>query len=199
MLSAVLRSDVAVEASVRIMNAFVEMRKVIVQNAGLFQRMEKVEKKHVEADEKFDRIFNALQAEEKPKQGIFYEGQIFDAYSFISDLIRSAKSSIVVVDNYVDDSVLTMLTKRKERVSATIYTKRISQQLTLDLQRHNAQYPKIEEKEYAKAHDRFLIIDGKEVYHIGASLKDLGKKLFAFSRFDMGAIELLQELEGEEK
>jgi hypothetical protein len=198
MLSAVLKSEVAINASIRIMNAFVEMRKVISQNAGLFQRMEKVERKQVEADEKIDRIFNALEAGEKSKQGIFYEGQIFDAYTFVSDLIRTAKLSIVLVDNYVDDSVLTMLTKRKDGVSATIYTKRISPQLKLDLQKHNTQYAKVEVKDYATAHDRFLIIDGKEIYHIGASLKDLGKKLFAFSRFDLEAVELLQELEEEE-
>lgn len=119
---------------------------------------------------------------------------MYDAYIFVSDLIKSANESIVLIDNYVDDTVLTLLSKREAKVKATIYTKNITKQLELDLQKHNAQYPKIELKKFDSSHDRFLIIDGKEVYHIGASLKDLGKKWFAFSKFDVGALDILGKL-----
>ena len=125
-----------------------------------------------------------------PVEGIFYDGQIFDAYTFVSDLIRSAKKSIVLFDNYVDDTVLTMLDKRKKKVLATIYTKSISKQFSLDLTKHNSQYQPIEVKEFGKVHDRFLCIDNT-VYHIGASLKDLGKKWFAFTKMEMPKEELI--------
>ncbi len=123
-------------------------------------------------------------------EGIFFDGQIFDAYTFVSDLIRSAKKSIVLFDNYVDDTVLTMLDKRKPKVGATIYTQKVKQQLSLDLAKHNAQYQPIEVKQFDKVHDRFLCIDST-VYHIGASLKDLGKKWFAFSKMEMKTKALL--------
>jgi hypothetical protein len=126
------------------------------------------------------------------EKGIFYNGQIFDAYTFVSDIIRSAKSSIILLDNYVDDTVLTLLGKRNDNVTATIYTKNISNQLRLDLQRYNSQYPPIEIEVFSDAHDRFLIIDDTELYHIGASLKDLGKKWFAFSRMDIEVGRMLQ-------
>lgn len=122
-----------------------------------------------------------------PVEGIFYNGQIFDAYKFATDLIKSAKQSLLLIDNYVDESVLLMLSKRSRGVSATIYTQRITQQLQLDLNKHNSQYPPIDIKTYRDSHDRFLIVDGAEVYHIGASLKDLGKKMFAFSKLDIPA------------
>ncbi|MBU1728198.1 ORF6N domain-containing protein, partial [Patescibacteria group bacterium] len=128
-------------------------------------------------------------------QGIFFNGQIFDAYVFVSDLIKSAKKSIILIDNYVDESVLNMLTKRAEKVSATIYTHKISKQLQQDLQKHNSQYPAIQIKTYSRSHDRFLILDEKEVYHIGASLKDLGKKWFAFSKIDISSNLLTNKLE----
>lgn len=122
-----------------------------------------------------------------PVEGIFYDGQIFDAYTFATDLIRTAKKSVVLIDNYVDDSVLLMLSKRNLGVTATIYTHTINNQLSLDIEKHNSQYPQIEVKTYKKSHDRFLIIDDTDVYHIGASLKDLGKKMFAFSKLDIPA------------
>lgn len=122
-----------------------------------------------------------------PVEGIFYNGQIFDAYKFATDLIKSAKQSLLLIDNYVDESVLLMLSKRSGGVSATVYTQRITQQLQLDLNKHNSQYPPIDIKTYRDSHDRFLIVDGAEVYHIGASLKDLGKKMFAFSKLDIPA------------
>ena len=128
------------------------------------------------------------------EKGIFYSGQIFDAYTFVSDIIRSAKSSIILLDNYVDDTVLTLLGKRNNNVTATIHTKTISNQLRLDLQRYNSQYPPIEVEVFSDAHDRFLIIDDTELYHIGASLKDLGKKWFAFSRMDIEVGRMLQIL-----
>ncbi|MDO9206676.1 MAG: ORF6N domain-containing protein, partial [Sulfuricurvum sp.] len=187
MLSAVLKSSVAIEVSIKIIDSFVDMRKFISQNASIFQRLDTIETKQlqhkIESDEKFNKLFDAL--EEKtltPKQGIFYDGQIFDAYLFISDLIRKATTSIILLDNYIDETVLTHLSSKiNPNVRITILTKTISKELTLDLQKHNAQYPKIEIKEFASTHDRFLILDEKEIYHIGASLKDLGKKWFAFS------------------
>ncbi len=185
MLSAVLRSDVAVQASIQIIQAFVKMRKFILNNAALFQRLDKVETKQLEADQKFEKIFKALEAgQTKPDKGIFFEGQVFDAYSFVSDLIKRAETNIILIDNYIDESVLIFLSKRKANVSATIFTKENSKTFQLDLKKHKAQYPSIEVKPFADSHDRFLIIDESELYHIGASLKDLGKKWFAFSRMD---------------
>jgi hypothetical protein len=195
MLSAVLRSDVAVKVSIAIMNAFVEMRKMLVDNAALFHRLDKMELKHAEADQKFEEIFKALESGKlHSEKGIFYNGQIFDAYAFVSDAIRTAQSSIILIDNYVDDTVLTLLGKKNNNVTATIYTKIVSNQLRLDLQRYNSQYPPIEVEIFSNAHDRFLIIDNTELYHIGASLKDLGKKWFAFSRMDIEVGRMLQIL-----
>ncbi|MDV4116311.1 ORF6N domain-containing protein [Elizabethkingia anophelis] len=195
MLSAILRSEIAVTVSIEIMNAFVEMRKLLIGNAALFSRMDKVELKQIEADGKFEEIFKALESGKlHSEKGIFYDGQIFDAYTFVADIIRSAQRSIVLIDNYVDDTVLTLLGKRGQTISATIYTKSISNQLQLDLQRYNSQYPPISIHTFIHAHDRFLIIDGTELYHIGASLKDLGKKWFAFSRMDIEVGKMLQNL-----
>lgn len=185
MLSAVLHSGMAIQISIEIMNAFVEMRKVLISNAALFSRMDKMELKQIEADGKFEEIFKALEGGKLySEKGIFYDGQVFDAYAFVSDMIRTAQKSIILIDNYVDDTVLTLLGKRKANVPATIYTKTITNQLYLDLQRYNSQYPAIDVQIFTHAHDRFLIIDGTKLYHIGASLKDLGKKWFAFSKMD---------------
>lgn len=197
MASAILRSDIAVKVSVEIMEAFVEMRRMLISNASLFHRLDKIELKQLEADQKFEDIFKALESDKlHTEKGIFYDGQIFDAYTFICDIIRSAKISIILIDNYVDDTVLTLLGKRGKSVTATIYTKNISNQLQLDLQRYNSQYPSIDIHTFGQAHDRFLIIDGTELYHIGASLKDLGKKWFAFSRMDIEVAKMLQFLNG---
>ncbi len=195
MLSAVLHSQTAVDVSIIIMEAFVEMRKFILNNATIFQRLDKIEQKQIESDKRFELLFQALENNSiKPKQGIFYNGQVFDAYLFVSDLIKSAKKSIVLMDNYVDETVLTMFSKN-QKINVKIYTKNISKQLKLDLDKYNSQYKPIELKNFNKAHDRFLIIDNKEIYHFGASLKDLGKKWFAFSKFDMKAIEILGKIE----
>ena len=129
-----------------------------------------------------------------PTQGVFFNGQIFDAYSFVSKLVRKARTSIVLIDNYVDDSVLTLLTKRRKGVVAKIYCKRITKQLQLDLEKHNAQYEPIELVPFDKAHDRFLVLDDATVYHIGASLKDLGKKWFAFSKIEKDALNIIERL-----
>ncbi len=198
MLSAVLRSKTAVKVSIQIINAFVEMRQFIQHNANIFARLDSVERRQISFESKteknFEKVFQALEAGDPPKQGIFYNGQVYDAYSFAADLIRRAKKNLVLVDNYIDDSVLTLLSKRKKGVSASIYTKAISKQLTLDIKKHNEQYPPITIQTFKNAHDRFLIIDDKEIFHIGASLKDLGKKWFAFSKFEAGAVEMLKKL-----
>ena len=187
MLSSILKSQTAVDVNIRIMRAFVSMRRFIATNAQLFQRLETIEyhqlemKQHQEVtDKRIDEVFKRLDANIPPIQGIFYDGQVFDAYRFVSDLMRKAKRSIVLIDNYVDDTVLTLLDKRENGVAATIYTQRINNQFLLDVDRHNAQYPPIEIKQFNKAHDRFLLVDD-EVYHIGASIKDLGKKWFGFT------------------
>lgn len=194
-LSSVLNSDQAIDANIAIMRAFVEMRKFILNNAQLFQRIETVEIKQIETDKRIDQILDALDSGTvKPKQGIFYNSQIFDAYLFVSDLIKTANHSLVLIDNYVDESLLLLLTKRNPKVKATIYTQKISKQLQLDIDKHNAQYSAIEVKEFKQSHDRFLIIDNTDIYHFGASLKDLGKKWFAFSKFEKEAVEMLGRL-----
>ena len=177
MLSAVLHSPKAVKVSIRIMDAFVAMRHFLISNAQVFQRLDRIEL----TDHKIEQVFEKL--EEKtisPTQGIFFDGQIYDAYEFICGLIKSATARIVLIDNYVDDTVLTMLDKREAGVSASIHTQKVSPQFQLDITKHNAQYPVIRVKEFKKSHDRFLILDN-QVYLIGASLKDLGKKWFAVS------------------
>ena len=195
MLSGVLKSDTAVRISIQIMSAFVAMRRFLSSNAQIFQRLDVVERKQTEHDRNFEEIFDAIQSRDiKPEKGIFFDGQIFDAYRFISDIIRTADKSIVLIDNYIDDSVLTLFSKRNKDVQVTIFTKEISKQILLDLAKYNSQYPPIELKEFKQSHDRFLIIDNKEMYHFGASLKDLGKKWFAFSKFDKEAFNLLDRL-----
>lgn len=198
-LSSVLKSDRAIETNIQIMRAFVAMRKFIINNAQIFQRIDTVEKRQLKyemvTDEKFEKVFDALQKDKlDPKQGIFFDGQIFDAHKFVSDLIRKAEKSILLIDNYVDDSVLTLFTKRKKDVNVTIYTANLSKALLTDLKKFNAQYPKIDVIEFKNSHDRFMIIDGEDVYHFGTSLKDLGKKWFAFSKFEKKAFGLLDKL-----
>ncbi|PRM92009.1 DNA-binding protein [Arcobacter cryaerophilus gv. occultus] len=199
MLSAVLRSKTAIEVSIKIIDSFVNMRKFLSQNASLFTRIDSIEKRQIsyeiKNDTKVDAILNAIEEKGTPqKQHIFYDGQIFDAYLFVSDIIKSAKSSIKLIDNYIDESTLVLFTKRDTKVDMKIYTKTISKQLKLDLEKHNAQYPKIDIEIFDLSHDRFLIIDEKDIYHFGASLKDLGKKWFAFSKMDINSFELLGKL-----
>lgn len=193
MLSAVLRSETAVKVSVQIMQAFVQMRKIISDHSGIFQRLTGLEYKQIETDKRFEIIFDALQQKnDEPVQGIFYNGQIFDAYKFVADIIRKAQTSISLIDNYIDDTVLTLFCKRRKNVNVTIYTKSVNKQLALDLAKFNAQYDPVTVEEFNDAHDRFLIIDDKALYHIGASLKDLGKKWFAFSKMDISLLDKLK-------
>ena len=181
MAAAILKSVIEDQASVKVVEAFVAMRRFLAVNAPIFQRLEHIEYKLLENDHKFDQVFAKLEEKAlEPKQGIFFDGQIYDAYEFICGLIKSAKKRIVLIDNYVDDTVLTMLDKREAGVDATIYTQKISAQFQLDITKHNAQYPAVDVKTFSKSHDRFLILDN-QVYLIGASLKDLGKKWFAIA------------------
>ena len=173
------------------------LKDYLLKGYSINQRLAQIEnkidvqgQKLAEHDQKIDFF---VRTSLPPVEGIFFDGQIFDAYTFVSDLIRSAKKSVIIFDNYVDDTVLTMLDKRKAKVSATIYTQKVKQQLSLDLEKHNAQYQPIEVKLYDKVHDRFLCIDNT-VYHIGASLKDLGKRWFAFTKMEMAAKELLENV-----
>ncbi|MEK6937491.1 MAG: ORF6N domain-containing protein [Nanoarchaeota archaeon] len=194
-LSSILNSEKAIEVNIQIMRAFVVMRKFLASNSLIFQRIDRTEQKLLEYDQKFDEIFDAIHSKDIiPAKGIFFEGQMFDAYRFVSDLVRSAKKSIILVDNYIDNSILTLFSKRNKEVTVTIFTKEISKPLLLDLAKYNSQYPLIEVKEFKHSHDRFLIIDSKEVYHFWASLKDLGKKWFGFSKFDKEALKLLGKL-----
>lgn len=192
MLSTVLKSKTAIQVSINIMDAFVAMRCFLSTNAEIFQRLSTIEYHQLEmqqhqqeADKRIDDVFRKLdEKNSKPKQGIFYDGQIYDAYTFVSDLVKSAKDSIVLIDNYIDDTVLTLLDKREIGVSAFIYTQQISRQLQLDIKRHNSQYAPIDVKTFQLSHDRFLCIDN-DVYHIGASIKNLGKKWFGFSKMEI--------------
>ena len=192
MLSSVLRSDTAIEVNIRIMRAFTSMRHFLQNNAEVFQRLSTLEyhqlemQQHLqESDKRIEEVFRRLdEGNAKPKQGVFYNGQIYDAYNFVSDLIKSARKRIILIDNYVDETVLTLLDKREDGVSAVIYTQQINRQFQLDIDRHNAQYPPINVETFRLSHDRFLCIDD-DVYHIGASIKDLGKKWFGFSRIEI--------------
>ena len=191
-LSSVLHTPTAIEVSIKIMNAFVNMRRFLIANAAVFQRLELLEQHQLTTDKKIDEIFNKIE-NHLPYQGIFFDGQVFDAYSFISDLIRTATNRIILIDNYIDESVLTLLDKRGSGVTAEIYTHTPNAQLQLDIQRHNSQYLPIPIHVFTHSHDRFLCIDDT-VYHIGASLKDLGKKWFAFSRMEINTESLLEKM-----
>ena len=201
MLSGVLRSPQAININIQIMRAFTTMRHFIASNAQVFQRLEVIEHTQLslvahkeDTDKKFEEVFRRLdEGNAATKQVIFYDGQIFDAYSFINDRIREANKRIVLIDNYVDDSVLKMLDKRAKDVSAKVYTKFWTPQLPIDIKKHNAQYAPIDVEQFDRAHDRFLCIDDT-VYHIGASLKDLGKKWFAFNRMELTTDELLSKI-----
>ncbi len=185
MLSAVLRSNIAIDISIKIIDTFVNMRRFISSNSELLQRMEIIEKRQIgyelKSDDRFEKLFNALEDKStKPTQGVFFDGQIFDAYVFVNDLIKSANDSVILIDNYIDETVLTLFGKNQD-VEFVIYTQSISKQLKLDIKKYNSQYNNLKVNLLKESHDRFIIIDKKELYHIGASLKDLGKKWFAFS------------------
>ncbi len=175
------------------------LKDYLLKGYSLNNRMNRIEDNVQALSEKVNEIDVQVNSSLAPKQGIFFEGQVFDAYAFTSGLIRGAKKSIILIDNYIDDSVLTLLGKRQKNVSAEIYTKSISKQLQLDLGKHNSQYPKIVSHVFKNAHDRFLVMDKKQLYHFGASLKDLGKKWFAFSRMDSMTGDVLQKLKQDGK
>ena len=189
MLSAVLRSETAIKVSIQIIQAFVAMRKVIMDNQQIFNRLDRMELKQLETEQKFEQVFKALESKNHiPLQGVFFDGQVFDAYELTSRIIRSANSSIVLIDNYINETTLIHLAKKSPNVRAILLTKSITKQLELDIQKANAQYGDFDLKPFDKSHDRFLIIDGKEIYHLGASLKDLGKRWFAFSKLERESV-----------
>ena len=184
MLSGLLKNDIAVQVSIHIMDAFVEMRKFLMLNGQVFERLTSIEYKLLEHDKKFDEVFNQLQLEENIKQRIFFEGQIYDAYSIIIDIIKKADKKILIIDNYIDDSVLKMLIKKKKNVEVTILTSDKSSIQNIDIQKFNKEYPILKVSKTNKFHDRFIGIDNKEMYHLGASIKDLGKKCFGINRIE---------------
>lgn len=195
MLSSVLRSDIAIQVSIQIMKAFVAMRQSYLTNQEITTRISSLEFKQQFTDEKVNQLFKALEQNELPlSYGIFYDGEIFDAYKFALDLIKSAKRSIILIDNYVDENTFTMLANSNEKVKTTVFTSQLNEKLQLTLAKYHEQYPKIEIALIKNCHDRFLIIDEKELYHLGASLKDLGKKWFAFSKMNDLLPELLLRL-----
>ena len=195
MLSGLLKNEVAIEVSIKIIEAFVEMRKFISSNGQLFERLTNLEYKLLEHDKKFDQIFDQLQHEENIKQKIFFEGQIYDAYSLIIDIIKKANKKILIIDNYIDDSVLKMLTKKNKNVEVVILTSDKSNIQKIDIQKFNKEYPILKVAKTNKFHDRFIVIDNKEMYHLGASIKDLGKKCFGINKIeDLDIIEKVIKL-----
>jgi len=197
-LSGVLKSEIAAKTHVTIMRAFVTMRKIIRNDAIIFHRLDSVEKKQIESDGKIESIFKAIEEKSLLKtQGIFFDQQIYDAFSFIIKLIQKAKQSIVLIDGYVNIEVLDMLSKKEKNVNVKVFTYPNAEITKTDISRFNAQYPQIQVRRTTKVHDRFLIIDGKELYAIGASIKDLGKKCFSFMLMqDLALIEqLIKRLE----
>ena len=188
MLSAVIKSDIAVKVSIRIMNSFVEMRKFLFSNQQLFSRLDRVELKQLETDKKLEEVFNYIASNTEVKQKIFFDGQIYDAFSFIADLIGKAQSKLILIDNYVDVNTLNILCKKKSAVDVLIATAGKGSLTTKDINKFNAQYPSLSVKTTADFHDRFLIIDDKEGYFIGASIKDAGKKSFAITKIEDGKL-----------
>lgn len=186
MLSAVLKSDIAVEVSIRIMNSFVEMRKFLFSNQQLFSRLDRVELKQLETDKKLEEVFNYIASSTEVKQKIFFDGQIYDAFSCITGLIEKAQSKLILIDNYVDLNTLNMLCKKNSGVDVLIATAGKGSLTTKDINKFNAQYPSLSVKTITDFHDRFLIIDDKEGYFIGASIKDAGKKSFAITKIEDG-------------
>ena len=201
MLSGVLRSKTAIEVNIKIMRAFIAMRSFLINNAHVFQRLETIEhhqlllqKHQSDTDRKIEEVLNRLDNKDaEPIEGFFFEGQIFDAYTLISDLVRKAKKRVILIDNYVDDRVLKTLDKRADNVKATIYTDPRKSHIRTDLERHNRQYPPIEVKDCSNVHDRFLIIDDT-IYLIGGSIKDLGKRIVAFCELSQDPRNILSHL-----
>ena len=194
MLATVLKSSTAINVTKQIMRTFSQMKNILQNSSSVFQRFERIEQRLFSHDEKIDKVFKALESKQQSTQsnGIFFNGQIFDAYTFISDLIRTAKKDIILIDNYIDDTTLNLFTK-VPNIKVTIYTHNISKTLKTDLEKYNKQYSNINIKVFKDSHDRFIILDNDELYNIGASLKDVGKKWFAFSKLDISSIKPMIE------
>lgn len=193
MLAGILKNEIAVQVSIRIMRAFIEMRKFILNNGQVFERLTNVEYELLEQnkiltdhEKKFEKVFDELQKKEEKefKQKIFFDGQIYDAYSLIIDIIKKAKNKILIIDNYIDDNILKMLSKKNKNVEVVILTSQNCNITKLDIQKFNKQYSNLKLAYTNKFHDRFIVIDNKELYHCGASLKDLGKKCFAINKME---------------
>ncbi|MCI8362574.1 MAG: ORF6N domain-containing protein [Clostridia bacterium] len=186
MLAGILKSRVAINVSIKIVDTFVEMRKLILNNGQVFERLTTMEYKMLEHDKKFEEVFDELQRNknEEFKQQVFFNGQIYDSYSLIIDIIKTAQKKILIIDNYIDDSILKMLAKKNKSVEVVILTSEKSNITKLDIQKFNKEYATLKVAKTDKFHDRFIAIDNKELYHIGASLKDLGKKCFAISKIE---------------
>ena len=182
MLAPLLKNKIAVQVSINIMNAFVIMRHFLKENGQVFERLTSVEYRLIEHDKKFDIVFDKLQEKQIENQRIFFNGQIYDAYSLIIDIIKKANNKITIIDNYVDDSILEMLSKKKDNVEVVILTSNKSNIKNIDIQKFNKQYPTLKVAKTDKFHDRFIILDEKEMYHLGASIKDLGKKCFGINK-----------------
>ncbi len=192
MLAGLLKSEVAVNISIRIVNTFIEMRNFLNSNGQIFERLTNVEYKLLEYDKKFDKIFNQLNQKENIKQNIFFQGQIYDAYSLIINIFKKANRTITIIDNYIDDSILKMLTKKNKDVEVLIFTSNKSNIENIDIKKFNKEYPILKISKTNKFHDRFIIIDNKDLYHCGASIKDLGKKCFAINKIeDIGILKKL--------
>ena len=194
MMATLLRNDIAIIMSIEIIKAFISLRRIQTNYSGLIARIELLEEFKTESSAILKRLVSNENEVYQSKSGIFFDNEIFDAYVFSSELISKAKKSIILIDNYIDETTLLQLSKRNKKVQCIIYTEKITEQLKLDLEKHNAQYPPIEIRILKNAHDRFLILDEKELYHIGASLKDLGKRWFAFSRMDGLVKEIINQL-----
>ena len=184
MLAGLLKSSVAVNISIKIVNSFIEMKKFFINNGRIFDRLVNLEYKQLENERNFNKLFSMLNSKEDIKQKIFFQGQIWDSYNLIVDIIKKANSKITIIDNYVDDNILKMLSKKKNNVEVVILTSEKSNILKLDIQKFNKEYPTLKIAKTNKFHDRFIIIDNKELYHLGASIKDLGKKCFGINRIE---------------
>lgn len=199
MLATILKSKVATSITISLIRTFAAMRKVIANNENMQSQIHFIMQKQIsdklDSENKINQLFSAIESRDiKVNQGIYYDSETYDAYLFVTNLIKNAKNSIILIDNYIDETVLTMLSKRMQNCKAIIYTSKIEKHLQLDIEKHNSQYPVIAVNVFKKAHDRFLILDNKEVYHIGASIKDLGKKWFAFTKLEIDALDILNKL-----
>jgi ORF6N domain len=196
MLSAVLKSSIAIKISIQIIKAFVELRRSYTDNWNILHRLDHLENRQFSVENRFDKVLKAFKNKSTiPCQGIFFDGQVFDAFVFVTNLIRSADSSIILIDNYIDEQVLNLMSKKKQEVHVSILTFASNPHLDLAVKRFNEQFSGLDVRIFKRSHDRFLIIDEKEVYHFGASLKDLGKKWFAFSKLQIPPTTILDQIQ----